>query len=112
METLTLIKQAIRELKVISFIYDMPDTAPGERFGNPHAVFRVSGKSGKISTKVHIVQTGGASDSKILSPKANFIVFDLRYIKNVQVKSRQPSFTVDPRYNPNLGAYHNAIQKI
>jgi len=112
METLTLIKKAIREQKVISFSYDKSDEAPGTRFGNPHALYRVSGKGGKVSTKVHIVQTGGVSNGKTLSPKANFIVFDLRYINNVQVKGRQASFTIDPRYNPNLRTYHNAIQQV
>lgn len=110
-ETLTLIKKAIRELKTISFTYDKSDKAAGTRFGNPHAVYRVSGRSGRVSIKVHIVQTGGASDSKNLSSKANFLVFDLKHINNIQV-SGKASFAIDPRYNPNLGAYHNSIQKI
>ncbi|MFT7183774.1 MAG: hypothetical protein ACI9QC_000096 [Oceanicoccus sp.] len=112
METLTLIKKAIREQKAMSFTYDMPDKASGTRFGNPHAIFRVSSKSGRRSTKVHIVQTGGVSENEKLSPKSNFIVFDIRYINNVQVKSKQDSFEIDHRYNPNLFTYQDLVQKI
>jgi hypothetical protein len=112
METLISIKKAIREKKVIAFTYDKADKEPGTRFGNPHAVYKVNSKSGKRIVKVHIVQTGGASDSNTLDAKSNFIVFDLNYINNVQVKNGQASFEVDPRYNPDWPTYHNSIQKI
>jgi hypothetical protein len=112
METLILIKQAIREQKSLSFTYDKSDKASGTRFGNPHAVFRVSSKGGKRSTKVHIVQTGGVSDSESLNSKSDFIIFDLRYMNNIQVKNKQESFEIDHRYNPDLMTYNDLIQKI
>jgi len=112
METLSAIKKAIREQRVISFTYNKSGEAPGTRFGNPHSVFRVSGKSGRVSTKAHIVQTGGASNGGKVSANANFIVFDLRYMNDVQVKTSQDPFKVDPRYNPNLRTCHNAIQQV
>lgn len=65
MNTLEVLKQAIKNRQSISFEYNKEGKVSGLRFGNPYAVFIYTSKNTRIqSTKVHIVQKDSVSDSK------------------------------------------------
>jgi hypothetical protein len=67
-------------------------------------------KDGSKSTKVHIFQTGGVSDSSQNLP--DFRMFDLADITNVIFSEDDQAFEVSSKYNPNWDGYKNAITKI
>lgn len=62
------------------------------------------------STKVHIFQTGGVSDSSQNLP--DFRMFDLADITNVIFSEDSQAFEISPKYNPNWDGYKYAITKI
>jgi hypothetical protein len=61
--SLEILKEAIKKRLPIEFEYNKEGKIPGLRKGNPHAVFIMRKKDGSESTKVHVVQTSGVSDS-------------------------------------------------
>jgi len=73
--SLEMIKEAITKRRTITFEYNKLGKVKGPRIGNPYAVFDMSLKDGSKTTKVHIFQTGGVSDSILNLP--DFRMFDL-----------------------------------
>ena len=90
MNKLDTLIQAIEELKPISFEYNKPGKTPGMRTGNPHAIYIFTAQSGKQSTKVHIVQTDGVSDSKDENPFPDFRTFNIENLSEVKILIDRP----------------------
>lgn len=112
MNTLDLLKSAIKEKKSISFEYTKLEKIQGKRIGDPYAVFTFTNLKGDRSTKVHILQTGGVSDSKLDKPFPDFRMFDLEDIDNIEILNSQPSFAINYKYNSLWEGYNDAIAKI
>lgn len=104
------LKSAIDSQMPISFSYNKPGKTPGQRIGNPHAVWVMRRKDGTESTKVHIVQTGGVSDSAQELP--SFRMFDLEELSDVLVLNNSNKFEVSGQYNPEWVGYTSVIAKI
>jgi len=104
------LKRAIKEQKPVSFTYNKQGKTPGERVGNPHAIWVMRKKDGAESTKVHIVQVSGVSDSAQAFP--SFRMFDLSEIDNVSVIDGEPQFEISEQYNPEWSGYTFVIAKI
>ena len=96
--SLQILKEAIEKQIPISFQYNKPGKTPGERIGNPHAVWVMRKKDGMESTKVHIVQTEGVSDSGQELP--SFRMFDLDVLSEVKLLENNNSFEISEQYNP------------
>jgi len=107
--TMETIKKAIEKRRQISFEYNKPKKVKGKRIGNPHAIFVMHLKDGSRSTKVHIFQTGGVSDSSNLP---DFRTFDLEDITNVTYYEDDKPFEISSKYNPNWEGYKDVIIKI
>lgn len=108
--TLDTIKQAIKEQSSISFEYNKAEKTPGKRIGNPHAIFIMRKKDESESTKVHIEQTGGVSDSGVEFP--SFRMFDISELSNVEIINSKQKFTTSLKYNPIWDGYKFVIVKI
>ncbi|MGP2733766.1 hypothetical protein [Serratia bockelmannii] len=108
--SLRLLQQAIQERKPISFEYNKEGKVRGERIGNTHAVFIMRRKDSSESTKVHIVQTAGVTDSGKDFP--DFRMFDITEITNVSIIDSEPNFVIDARYNPLWDGYAHVIAKV
>jgi len=108
--TLKLLQQAIAERKPITFEYNKEGKVRGERIGNTHAVFIMRLKDESESTKVHIVQTGGVTDSG--KPFPEFRMFDILEITNVRIIDDSSNFEIDGKYNPEWIGYKNVIAKV
>ncbi len=115
MSTLDILRQAIDERKSIEFEYNKQGRI-SKRIGNPYVVYiYVSKTTGKRSTKVDIVQTGGESDSIDTKPFPSFRAFlnieDILNIKILEdISPLTPPFHED--YNPESDRYENPIAKI
>jgi hypothetical protein len=107
--SLEILKKAIETRMPISFEYK-PAKTPGVRIGNPHAVFIMRRKDGSESTKVHVVQTSGVSDSGQEFP--SFRMFNLADISNVAIRTADAPFAVSAQYNPKWDNYKYVIAKI
>jgi len=111
MNVLDQLIDAIDSKKTISFEYNKPGKTFGKRIGNPYAVFNFFSKLGTKSIKVHIIQTGGVSDSDDKNPLPNFRMFNLKDISNVQIL--EMSFEAnDSKFNPNWSGYSQVIAKV
>lgn len=102
---------AIKSRKPITFQYNKIGKVNGPRIGNPHAVFIFTSKKGEISTKVHIVQTGGVSDT--LEDDTDFRTFNLEELSDIKIIEDAGHF--EPyyaKYNPNWSGYKDVIEKI
>jgi len=108
--TLNTIRSAITKRKPISFEYNKPGKTPGKRIGNPHAVWVMRKKDGTESTKVHILQVGGVTDSGHEFP--SFRMFDLSEITMTEELSGHPVFEIDEKYNPEWDGYTFVIAKV
>lgn len=108
--SLDVIRSAIEQKKPIAFEYNKPGKTPGRRIGNPHAVWVMRKKDGTESTKVHIVQVGGVTDSGQEFP--SFRMFDLGEISYARVEVDSPTFEVDDKYNPEWDGYTFIIAKV
>ncbi|EKN6004753.1 hypothetical protein AB8939_03900 [Yersinia enterocolitica] len=108
--SLQLLRQAIQARKPISFEYNKPGKIPGERIGNPHAIFIMRKKDQSESTKVHIVQVGGVTDSAPNFPE--FRLFDIAEISNIKIIDVGAPFAIDGGYNPHWDGYKNVIAKV
>lgn len=104
------LKAALGRRLPISFEYNKEGKTPGPREGNPHAVFILRRKDKSESTKVHILQTDGVSDSGQEFP--SFRMFDLEEISQVQVLENRPQFEPSEEYNPEWDGYKFVIAKI
>jgi hypothetical protein len=113
MTNLDILTSAIRQKKPVSFEYNKPGKVEGKRIGNPHAVFIFTSKAGEISTKVHIVQTDGVSDSKDEKPFPDFRMFNIEDLSSLAIIDNALEF--EPyyeKYNPEWEGYKDVIEKI
>ncbi|WP_375084230.1 hypothetical protein ACE2AL_08080 [Providencia sp. SKLX074055] len=108
--SLQLLKKAILERKSISFEYNKVGKIPGKRIGNPHAIFIYRAKDGRESTKVHLVQVDGVTDSEPNFP--DFRMFNIEEITNVAIIENGIQFDIDSKYNPVWSGYDNVIAKV
>lgn len=108
--SLKLIQQAIRERKSISFEYNKEGKIKGERVGNPHAIFIMRKKDKTESTKVHLVQTSGVTDSG--KGFNEFRMFDILEISHVRVIDGSGPFDIHNDYNPLWSGYSSVIEKV
>lgn len=104
------LKIAIAKQVPVEFQYNKPGKTPGIRVGNPHAVFIMRKKDGTESTKVHIVQVSGVSDSGQELP--SFRMFDLDEVTGVTVLGSEDKFLPSADYNPAWEGYKFVIAKI
>lgn len=111
MNSLDKLIQAIQQKKIIEFEYNKPGKTPGKRIGEPYAIFILTSKEGKKSTKVHVVQIDGVSDSKDTNPFPEFRMFNIEELSNVNITDK--SFTeLNPKYNPEWDGYKEVLEKI
>ncbi len=108
--SLEILKEAIAKRMPITFEYNKPDKTPGERVGNPHAVFIMRKKDGSESTKVHVVQTSGVSDSGQEFP--SFRLFNLTELSNVRIQDTGTQFEISEDYNAEWDGYKYVIAKV
>lgn len=104
---------AIKNRKPVSFEYNKEGKVQGKRMGNPHAVFIFTSKAGEKSTKIHIVQTDGVSDSKEISPFPDFRMFNIEDLGNMILL--EESLVFEPyyeKYNPEWEGYKDVIEKV
>ncbi|QQR83338.1 hypothetical protein IPJ72_06090 [Candidatus Peregrinibacteria bacterium] len=111
MNKLELLKKAIELRKPISFKYNKEGKVEGERIGNVHAIFIFTKKSGEQDTKVHIVQTGGVSDTEP-NNFPDFRMFNISELSNVIILENENEFSINEKYNPEWKGYENIIAKI
>jgi len=108
--SLQLLIKAIQERKPISFEYNKAGKVAGIRIGNPHAVFIMRKKDSTESTKVHIVQTSGVTDSNPNFP--DFRMFDIVELSNIKIIDGKPPFVINEKYNPESEMYKYVIAKV
>ncbi|QIC11917.1 WYL domain-containing protein [Morganella morganii] len=108
--SLQLLEKAILERKSISFEYNKTGKTLGVRIGNPHAIFIFKAKDGRESTKVHLVQVDGVTDSEPNFP--DFRMFNIEEITNVAIIDSDIPFDIDSKYNPVWAGYDNVIAKV
>lgn len=82
----------------------------GQRIGDTHAVFIMRRKDGSESTKVHIVQTDGVSDSGQVLP--SFRMFDLLELSNIKIIEPITPIEISEQYNPEWDGYKFTIEKV
>ena len=111
MSNIDLLTEAINSRKPISFEYNKPGKTPGERIGNPFALFIFVAKSGAESTKVHIVQIDGVTDSVENFPE--FRQFNIEHLSNVSILTDWDKFDAEhEKYKPESPMYKNVIAKV
>jgi hypothetical protein len=108
--SLSVLREAVETKSVVAFEYNKAGKVVGQRIGNPHAVFIMRKKGGTESTKVHIVQTEGVSDSKQDLPE--FRTFDLSELSAVTIVEGSSPFQVSEKYNPEWDGYSFIIVKV
>jgi hypothetical protein len=108
--SLSELKRAISAKMPVSFTYDKPGKTPGQRIGNPHVIFIMRKNDGIESTKVHIVQTDGVSDSGQDFP--SFRMFNLEDLGEVMMIESGGKFDISDKYNAESDMYKFVICKI
>lgn len=109
MDIISVLTKAINERKTISYEYNKPGKTPGERIGNPYAIYNAS--TGNINA--HIVQTSGVSDSTDKQPLPSFRTHLIDQLSNVQILEDKPPFSPDfSGYNSDSDMYNDAIAKV
>ncbi|MDD2766451.1 MAG: hypothetical protein PHH40_01635 [Candidatus Moranbacteria bacterium] len=112
MNTLEILKEAIKRRCSVSFEYNKQGQIGGERIGDPHAVFVFTAKLGAQSTKVDLFQTGGESDTTIEKPLPSWRFFNLNDISSVKILDNMPQFVQADGYLPESARYENPLAKI
>ena len=113
MDTISTLKKAIELRKPISYEYNRLGKTPGKRIGDPYVVFVYTASDRKQSTKLHIVQTSGVSDSSDKQPLPSFRTHEVESLSHLVILDDEPSFTPNhPDYNPNWEKYDNVIAQI
>ena len=111
MNNLDLLIKAINSRKPVSFEYNKPGKTPGRRIGNTHAVFIFTSKTDEKSTKVHLVQTDGVTDSEVNFP--DFRMFNIEHLSNIEILDSYPTFEpLFDKYNPEWEGYKDVIAKV
>jgi hypothetical protein len=115
MKTLETLIKAIENRHHIAYQYNKPGKVFGGRIGHPYAVYIHTAKNTKIqSTKVHIVQIEGVSDTEPQKPFPSFRTYDLIDLSDLIILSDRPCFS-EPwheHYNPLSDCYKDVIIKI
>ncbi|MEZ7494914.1 WYL domain-containing protein [Leeuwenhoekiella aequorea] len=111
MNNLDILIRAIDLKKCIQFEYNKIGKTAGKRFGNPYALFILTAKSGVQSTKLHLVQTDGVSDSNDKNSFPEFRMFNIEDLSNIEILDGtfRPNH---PKYNPYWEGYNDIIAKI
>jgi len=113
MQKIDLLISSVERRKPISFHYNKPGKTPGERIGNVHAIFIMTKKDSTKSTKLHIVQTDGVSDSLQKSPLPTFRMFNIEDITNVEIRESDLEFEImSSDYNPQWTGYNETLAKV
>lgn len=111
MKNLEKLIYAVKNKKQIEFEYNKPGKVLGKRIGDTYAVFIFTSKDDKQSTKVHLVQTSGVSDTSDKNPLPNFRMFNIEDLTNVEVLNSDYT-KIHPSYNPDWDGYSSVIEKI
>lgn len=109
MTNLALIEQAILTRKPIEFQYVRLGKVAGIRAGNPHILFGGTTQEGISRTYVHIVQTGGVSDTLISYP--DWRMFIVEYMQDIHILAEEAEFEIHADYNPLAEMYSKTIAK-
>ena len=115
MNTLEVLKDAITKKQHISFEYNKEGKVAGIRIGHPYAVFIFTAKNTRIqSTKIHIVQIDGVSDSKDENPFPSFRMYNIEELSNVTILPEKGVFAppYHENYNPEWDGYRDVIAKV
>jgi hypothetical protein len=111
-ETLT---EAIGKRHHISFQYNKLGKVQGIRIGHPYAVFIHTAKNTRIqSTKTHIVQIEGVSDTSYEKPFPSFRLYNIEDLSDILILRDRPCFE-EPwhiNYNHSWDGYKDVIAKI
>jgi len=111
MSTLSLLKKAIEEKKSISFKYNKPWKVEWVRVWDPYAVYIFTAKSWEQSTKVHLVQTAGVSDT-VPSKFPDFRNFNILNLSEIVILEEKINYPLNEKYNPESTMYDNIICKL
>ncbi len=114
MSTLQVLEEAIAGLQPISFQYNKTGKVNGERIGHPYAVFIFTAKTDIQTTKGHIVQTEGVSDTEREKPFPSFRKYNIEELSDLTILSDRPAFgsPFHEDYNPDWDGYKDVIAKI
>lgn len=113
MTNLELLIKSVEDKRPISFEYNKTGKVSGTRIGNVYAIFIFTSKTGEKSTKLHIVQTSGVSDTKEEKPFPDFRMFNIGDIEKIQVLSDEPIFDINhKKYNPDWSGYKHILAKV
>ncbi len=107
MDSLEIIKKAIKLQKPIRFEYNRENKPFGKRFGDPHIIFYHSDTNNLI---VHIFQTDGVSDHLEEIPAWRH--FLIEFIENVDILHNQEKFDIAEGYDPNSPTYKEIVAKV
>ncbi len=110
MTKLELLTTSIENRQPISFQYNRPGKTEGVRIGNAHAIYIFTSDAGAISTKLHLVQTKGVSDTANKEAKSYWRTFNMEYISDINILNESKQFEISDGYNPE--SYDNPIAKI
>ena len=110
MTKLELLTKAIEDRLPISFQYNKPGKTVGTRIGNPHAVFIFTSIKGEISTKLHIIQTEGVSDTADKGDFPFWRLFNIENISEVKILENSGRFEIGEGYKPD--SYDNPLAKV
>ena len=91
----------------ISFEYNKPGKTPGERVGDPHALY-LHKTTGNMLLDVY--QTSGISDS--IKEFPDWRPFSVDYITNIKFHEDEAPFDIAPLYKPNSPQYIKVIKKV
>lgn len=92
MNTLQILIQSVEFRNHISFQYNKPGKIFGTRIGHPYAVYFFTTKLGVKSTKVHIVQIEGVSDTQHEKPFPSFRQYNLEELSDLQILTDRGCF--------------------
>ena len=107
MNSLEIIRKAIKLQKPIKFEYNREDKISGKRFGNPHIIFYHSDTN---NLGVHIFQTNGVSDHPEEIPTWRH--FLIEFINNVDILYDQKKFDIAEGYDPDSPVYREIVVKV
>jgi hypothetical protein len=110
MTKLEVLKESVKNMLPISFQYNKPGKTSGTRIGNVHAIFIFTAKSGAISTKLHVVQTGGVTDSGDKGDFPFWRPFNIEHVSDVEIIEGADKFEIEEGYNPE--SYDKPIAKV
>jgi len=116
MNELKVIEEVITTRTPISFEYVRERKTPGDRIGNPHAVYLRKLQSGEKKVYLDVWQTGGVTDSRKGDSKKGelpgWTTCFLDDVVNIELKADEAPFDITTNYNPHADKFKFAIAKI